>query len=178
MSDKRAGNDEVVVMTRRLAGGDEQAWRWLHEHYYQLLRAAAIARGTPAADAPDLIQRTYLRVLRHARRFSSESDLRAWLCCLLRCEAIDAARSGVRRSLLAEKLQHREERRSAPATCEALEEVLVDLDPGERALVTRHYVLGWSQGELATEAGTTVKAIESRLARLRKRLRHSLRNAF
>jgi len=33
---------------------------------------------------------------------------------------------------------------------------------------------GWSQGELAAQAGTTAKAIESKLGRIRKRLRQTL----
>jgi DNA-directed RNA polymerase specialized sigma24 family protein len=95
-------------MTRRLARGDERAWGWLHDHYFGTLHAAAVARGASPSDAADLVPRTYLPVLRHAKRFRTERDLRCWLCCLLRCETIDAARRGKRRSLLMEKFQHRE----------------------------------------------------------------------
>lgn len=177
MSDERPSDPDVAAMTKGLAGGNERAWRWLHEHYFGLLHAAAVARGTPASDAADLVQRTYLRVLRHARRFRTESDLRAWLCCLLRCEAIDAARSGKRRSLLMEKFQHREALRTQAEARGSLDDFLDGLAPPDRELLTRHYVHGWSQGELAAESGTTAKAIESKLARLRKRLRQSARRA-
>lgn len=167
----------VTAQTKCLARGDESAWRWLHESYYDLLFAVAIRRGSCESDAADLVQRTYLRVLRHAKRFRREADLRSWLCCLLRCETIDAARQRKRRSLLLEKMHHRQEQThiANPPGDDALDDLLSDLHPSERTLLTRHYVDGWSQHDLARERGTSTKAIESRLARLRKRLRQTLR---
>lgn len=178
MNDPPPDDRIVATMTRRLARGDERAWRWLHDHYFAFLHAAAVARGTRPEDAADLVQRTYLRVLRHAKRFRTESDLRAWLCCLLRCETIDAARSGRRRLALLEKFQHREDLKHTHQShdTEALAEALEDLPPADRDLLTRHYLHGWSQGELATENGVSPKAIESKLGRLRGRLRHFLEN--
>ena len=41
----------------------------------------------------------------------------------------------------------------------------------DRDLLERHYVDGWSQAELAAEAGISVKAIESKMARLRRKAR-------
>lgn len=173
MCSREPSDREVAHMTKRLARGNEEAWRWLHDYYFGILHAAAISRGTSADDAADLVQRTYLRVLRHAKRFRTETDLRSWLCCLLRCEAIDAARSGQRRSLLMEKFQHREELKSLSSP-PSIDGLLDHLDPADRELVTRHYLHGWSQSELAAEQGISAKAVESRLARLRKRLRHAL----
>ena len=67
---------------------------------------------------------------------------------------------------------------SNPTTtpADSLHEALEDLTPTDRDLLTRHYVHGWSQGELAIQSGTSAKAIESRLARLRVRLRQTLSN--
>lgn len=173
MNEDRPSDDEVSRMSARLVRADEHAWQWLHEHYFQILYSAALGRGARNGDAADLVQRTYLRVLRHAKRLPSDADLRSWLCCLLRCEAIDAARAGQRRSLLHEKLQHRQEF-AAPPTTESVEILLQDLEPDDRELITRHYLHGWSQRELAAQFGTTAKAIESKLGRLRKQLRDSL----
>ena len=173
MSHDRPSDQTVAKMTKRLARGDEGAWRWLHENYFPILHAAAVSRGASANDSADLVQRTYLRVLRHAKRFRTEPDLRSWLCCLLRCETIDAARSGQRRSTLLEKFQHREELKAAHPPPE-IDGLLDELEPADRELITHHYLHGWSQRELAAERGTSTKAIESRLARLRKHLRQTL----
>ena len=43
-------------------------------------------------------------------------------------------------------------------------------------MIRRHYIDGWSQQKLAEERRISVKAVESKLARLRKRLRHLLDN--
>ncbi|MEO1845698.1 MAG: hypothetical protein ABGZ37_15655 [Akkermansiaceae bacterium] len=77
MSTDRPSDRGVAQMTRRLARGDEQAWRWLHDHYFGILHAAAVARGASPSDGADLVQRTYLRVLRHAKRFHTDCDLRS-----------------------------------------------------------------------------------------------------
>jgi RNA polymerase sigma factor (sigma-70 family) len=46
----------------------------------------------------------------------------------------------------------------------------------ERSMIRRHYMEGWSQQKLAEEQCISVKAVESKLARLRKRLRQILVN--
>ena len=176
MPASRPADRTVAKMSRRLARGDERAWRWLHDHYFALLHAAAISRGARPGDAADLVQRTYLRVLRHAKRFRTETDFRAWLCCLLRCETIDAARSGSRRLALLERFRAREDCAAPSSGAEPLHEALETLPAPDRDLLTRHYIHGWSQGELAAEEGSSLKAIQCRLARLRKRVRQSLEN--
>jgi DNA-directed RNA polymerase specialized sigma24 family protein len=102
-------------------------------------------------------------------------ELKAWLRCLLRCEQIDQGRKGRRRLVLMEKYAHWQEARGqAPEPCRGrVEELLAGLSDGEQQLVLRSYVEGWTHQELAVEACSTPKAIESKLARLRKRLREN-----
>ncbi|WAC19993.1 RNA polymerase sigma factor [Luteolibacter sp. SL250] len=168
---------ETPALSHGLARCDEAAWAHFHERYYGWILSRAVSRGASAGDAPEIVQRVYLRVLRHARTFRETDDFEAWLCCLTRCEVIDAARSGKRRNWLGEKFQHWQTTRSAgqiDARGERLDEALARLEDVERTLVSRHYLEGWSQAELAEDAGTTVKAIERQLSRLRLRLRGHL----
>lgn len=72
---------DVPVITRAMMRGDEQAWRRFHDSYYELLSAAAASRGVAVADVPDVIQRTYLRVIRYLKVFEDDAGFRAWLCC-------------------------------------------------------------------------------------------------
>jgi len=172
---------EIATLTRNLCRCDESAWRDFHDRYYGFLLGRVAARGIAESEAPECVQRIYLRVLRHPKPFRTRADFEAWLSCLARCEVIDTARSVQRRSWLREKFAHWSASRAASATTAVedhglLGEALKILDGDERALVTRHYVGGWSQEELAREHGVTVKAIESRLARLRGRLRNHLEN--
>ncbi len=160
-------------LTSRMRKGDEAAWREFHRCYLEFLLAYAGSRGVVGPDAYDLVQATYLRVLRHVKEFPDEGALKGWLRCLLRCELIDQARKGTRRLALLEKYAHWQDGRTSPATMDhvRVEEILMDLPEVEQKLMMRSCVEGWTHQELALEARTTPKAIESKLARIRRRLR-------
>ncbi len=169
---------DVVRLTRGLTRCDEAAWREFHACYFRFLKSMAVARGIPECEAPEVVQRVYLRVLRHAKVFHSGSDLEAWLACLTRCESIDSARRVHRRTWLGERFQQWQDFRH-PATGpgdERLESAMLVLDEEERQLLTRHYIEGWTQTELAAEQCISTKALESKLARLRHRIRSLMEN--
>lgn len=160
-------------LTRAMKGGDESAWRVFHDRYCDFLLRYARSRGARGEDAYDLVQRTYLRILRHIRVIGQFADLEAWMRCLMRCEVIDLGRSGARRTALMEKYAHwLEARRDAGhVPGRTADELLEGLSEEERSLMTRCYVEGWTHQELAELGDTTPKAIESKLARLRRKLR-------
>lgn len=159
---------DVGRLTRAMKRGDEQAWRWFHDSYYEDLRRLALARGISESDVGDVIQRSYLRILKHLKPFEMESDFKAWCCCLLRSEVIDSARKNLRRESMISRFKEWISHKSADW---ARTNLLDGLPPADRLLLERHYVEGWSQAELAEEAGVTVKAIESKMSRLRRRAR-------
>ncbi|WP_367874329.1 RNA polymerase sigma factor [Luteolibacter sp. Populi] len=165
---------ETAKLTQGLTRCDEAAWRSFHARYFGFLKALALARGVPACEAEEVVQRVYLRVLRHAKVIETEPAFEAWLACLTRCEAIDSARRIHRRTWLGERFQQWQAQRredGPPIADERLENALHTLSEDERRLLTRHYVDGWTQDELAAAQATSAKAIESKLARLRRRVR-------
>jgi RNA polymerase sigma factor (sigma-70 family) len=182
----QTGTNEPLVerplaqWTRRLPQGDEQAWVWFHERYYLgLLRYAAHCSGN-ASVASEIVQQAYMRIARHAKPFADEADFWRWLCCVVRCAAVDHARQIRRRMVLLEKFAHwralrfEDAAQWQPAVGHAsavAEEALAKLPADDAALLRRKYCDGWSTSELATDLGMTPKAIEHRLARLRERLR-------
>ena len=85
--------------------GDEGAWREFHDRYYEDLRRVALSRGVSESEVADVIQRSYLRILKHMKPFSSEDDFRAWCCCLLRSEVIDTSRKNGRRLSMVERFK-------------------------------------------------------------------------
>ncbi len=171
--------------TRRLAEGDEEAWRWFHRHYYlPLLRYASQRAGNPS-HASEIVQQGYLRVARHIRPFTEEQDFWNWLCCVMRCAAADHGRNASRRLVLMERFAHWRASQTpdtvpSPAAsrpaADLVEEALGKLSADEAALLRRKYCDGWTTQDLATELGTTSKAIENRLARLRERVREIFLN--
>lgn len=170
--------EETTNLTRGLARCDEAAWRAFHDQYHAHLYRLARARGASESDAPEIIQGVYLRVLRHAKIIRDPQAFLAWLACLVRCEAIDHARRSGRRNWLNERFQQWQESRRPDETVSAigdqLDAAMQTLDDSERTWIQQHYIEGWSQQQLADHHHTSVKAVESRLARLRKRLRQSL----
>ena len=172
-------DDETTSLTHGLSCCDERVWREFHERYYPQLINLARARGISDSDLPDIVQRVYLRVLRHAKVIHGEQSFIAWLACLVRCEAIDHSRRKGRRGWLNERFQQWQETRretEASDACGQLEDAMRTLATDDRAMIRRHYIDGWSQQKLAEERRISVKAVESKLARLRKRLRHLLEN--
>jgi len=169
---------DVAKLTRGLTRCDEAAWRSFHDRYFPLLRSMAVARGVPECEAAEIVQRVYLQVLRHAKVFQADSDFEAWLSCLTRCEAIDSSRRVSRRTWMGERFQQWQELRRSPEESgdERLESAMLSLDESERRLLTRHYIDGWTQDELAAEQAISTKAVESKLARLRRRLRGLMEN--
>lgn len=172
---------ETARLTRDLARCDESAWQDFHVRYYDFLLSRVMARGVAESEASEVVQRIYLRVLKNPKTFQCQQDFEAWLSCLARSEIIDTTRTVRRRSWLREKFEQftllrQEEAAAAIESPEhgRLGEALGALEGSERALLTRHYLGGWSQEELAREHGISVKAVESRLARLRSRLRSIL----
>ena len=166
--------------TRLLSEGDEAAWRWFHGCYYlPLLRYAAHRSGDPSA-ASEVVQHAYLRIARHAKPFTEEPNFWGWLCCIVRCAALDHTRNITRRGTLMEKFAHWRESHCGdevewhPSNNHSLalaDEALAKLPAEDAALLRRKYCDGSTTDELATELGATSKAIEHRLARLRVQLR-------
>ena len=156
---------------------DEQAWTAFHHRYFDWLYATTLLRGSSHGEADDIVQLTFLRVVRHIKIFEHESDFKNWLICLMRCVVIDRARKVERRHVLVEKFTlwqelRKEEYPTDNVDLEHLDNALDELPSHDAQLIRLKYVDGWSTRELAERNSTTPKAIESKLARLRTRLRN------
>ncbi|WP_116021230.1 RNA polymerase sigma factor [Thermomonospora umbrina] len=87
---------ELVVRAR---AGDETAWAALTERYSGMLWAIARAYGLGGADAADLVQVTWLRLVEHIDALRRPARVGTWLAVTARREAARALRSSaVRRA--------------------------------------------------------------------------------
>jgi RNA polymerase sigma-70 factor (ECF subfamily) len=178
-----SGFREIRALTRGMKRLDEQAWQAFHAAYFQrLLRYLTVVLHGDEDAAAECVQQTFLRVVRHIKVFEAEAEFWRWLACLARCAVTDHQRSRRRYLQLLEKFDHLVEMRRGT---EMLPERLVELDdaarthmshwrPEDRKLFERKYVEGWSYAELARDHDLSEKAVESRLGRLRQRLREHL----
>lgn len=130
----------------------------------------------------EAMQQTMLRVVRHIRRFDDEAVFWSWLTRLARSAVTDHTRKKGRYfAFLARFFSHqfvqKEESANAtedPSLLDRLEELLPNLSTEDADLVERKYYLGETSRAIAEQLGTTEKAIESRLVRVRLRLRQML----
>ncbi len=174
--------DDTPALTRRLAAGEESAFREFHARYFDRLYhfLLVVARGNEQ-EAEEVLQETLVRVARYARVMETEETLWCWLKAVARSAARDAGRRQTRYARLLERFAWRwkifgpgltgAEETGLPGL---LEDSLAQLEPDERQLVESKYVQGLSVRQLAERTGLSEKALESRLLRLRRRLREDL----
>jgi RNA polymerase sigma-70 factor (ECF subfamily) len=166
----------IALLTRQMAAGDEEAFRRFHELYFDRLYhfLLAVARGQEQ-EARDALQETFVRVARSARGFDSEEIFWCWLKAVARNAARDAGRKQRRYFDFLQKFSLLPPVQSADGDLgNALEECLDELNSGERHLLEAKYLEGETVREISAGTGMTEKAVESRLLRLRQRLRERL----
>ncbi len=138
------------------------------------------------ADAEDLVQETYARAFGASAQFTTGTNLRAWLCRILRNTYVDGyrrARANPVRGELdenapdspkGEPLRGDEElERLRGVVAEDIEAALQTLSIDARTVVLLD-LEGFTETELATVLGCAVGTIKSRLTRARAALRAEL----
>lgn len=174
--------EELARLTGRMAAGDETAYRRFYELYFnRLLRYLLVLTGGREEAARDALQLTLLRTARHVKRFESEDVFWHWLTVLARSSVIDEERKRKRYLSLMERFFLREQVKNSAADNEteahltrSLDEGLAKLPPEDRELVERKYFEGESVREISAGTGATEKAVESRLLRIRRRLKETI----
>ena len=169
---------QILEMTTGMARGDEPAYAAFHLEYQpRLYRYVYVLVGGQPDEALDVTQETLLRVIRHVRQFSSEQVFWDWLTCLARSAATDHGRRSSRWARLLRTLWSRPPRaiptRPAEDVIPLLQRAISLLSADDQELLAGKYA-GRSVRELASEAGLSEGAIESRLVRLRSRLREQV----
>jgi RNA polymerase sigma factor (sigma-70 family) len=169
----------TASLTRRLAAGEDEAFRQFQTLYFDRLYRflLVVARGDET-QAREALQETFVRVARHARIFESEEAFWNWLRAVGRNAARDAGRKQRRYASLLERFTLRSQPDSPAiqdgALAVALDESVGELEPDDRFLIEGKYLDGQTVRELSTQAGLTEKAVESRLLRLRRQLREGV----
>jgi len=173
---------DVQVLTGDMASGDENAYRTFHEAYFQrLYRYLLVVAAGDEDAAREAVQSTFLRVVRYIKPFDEETRFWNWLAVLARTALADQRRKGGRyRAFLERFIGHaRTETQITPGSdgqadaqlLAALEERVRRLPADERDLVQRKYFARDSVRDIAASLQITEKAVESRLTRVRLKLK-------
>ncbi|HEX2101901.1 MAG TPA: sigma-70 family RNA polymerase sigma factor [Candidatus Synoicihabitans sp.] len=177
----------IAGLTRRLRAGDEAAYRVFHDTFVpRLTRYLITITAGDETLMRDALQATLYRVVRHVRRFDDEGVFWSWLTVLGRTALADERRKRTRYgffllrfaryAVAEESTVHTPD--AEPQLSQLLKQNLGRLDTDERELLAHKYDLGRTTREIADELGTTEKAVESRLARVRLKLKQMILSAL
>lgn len=163
-----------------MVAGDEAAYRIFYDAYFDRLWRYLIVVTSGNEDvAREALQAALTRVVRHIRLFSSEPAFWSWLTVLARTVLTDQTRKRRRYLAFLDRFsQHSAtehavdcDDRADERLLELLQRHINKLDNEERQLVEAKYFAHRSVREIAAELQTTEKAVESRLARIRLKLK-------
>jgi RNA polymerase sigma-70 factor, ECF subfamily len=171
---------DIAALTRRMTKGDEWAYRTFYDAYFnRLSRYLLVVTAGDEDAAREALQATLVRVVRHIKPFPDEAVFWSWLTVLARSALSDQARKQRRYLAFLDRFtQHTRAQQSVSDDHEADAQLLAFLERGlavlpgeERDLVERKYFTRQSVREIAGELETSEKAVESRLVRIRRKLK-------
>lgn len=174
---------EIESLTRRMAEGDEMAWRAFYQSYFDRLwrYLLVVAAGNEDA-AREALQAALLRVARHIRVFHNEKFFWNWLAVVVRTAFADERKKSRRYfSFLERFISYRKIQSEGAAENQAndrlnslLEQKIASLPADEQKLIEEKYFARRAVREIAEESQTTEKAVESKLSRVRKKLKDAV----
>jgi len=159
------------------------AYRIFYDAYFdRLLRYLLVVTGGNEESAREALQLALVRVVRHVKVFESEEKFWSWLTVLASSALADESRKRRRYFAFLERFTRQQETGSAAMdNGEAddqlrtlLERKLTALPADERQLVEQKYILRQSVREIAGGRQTTEKAVESKLSRVRRKLKDAV----
>ncbi len=175
------------ALARRVAKGDEDAFRDFFEAYYpKVFRFSA--RRMSDADAEEVTQQVFLAALKGLAKYRGEASLFTWLCQIARFEISARYRQAQRQPVtvaIEDDIEMQSDLESmfespsqAPESLamtdqlQAIVEVILDHLPSDYGNILEwKYMEGYSVEEIAKRLNTSVTAVQSRLARARESFR-------
>jgi RNA polymerase sigma-70 factor (ECF subfamily) len=170
---------DIRALTLAVRSGDANAFSRFYDLYsFRIYRFLLVQVGGDENAAREVCQAAFIKLAKRFEVFDDERALWAWLCTLARNAFIDFYRAEQRRNRLVsmEELPPAlaSEGDSTNQLSELLRDALSALPPDERELLQAAYIDERPIQELAEASGQTYKAVESRLARLRQKLKKQL----
>ncbi|WP_158277596.1 sigma-70 family RNA polymerase sigma factor [Opitutus sp. ER46] len=171
---------------RRAQAGDREAMALLvRRHQAAVARLLWRFARTPA-DQDDLVQETFLRMVRGLNSWRAEQPFAHWLLRIATNVGRDYFRRHAVRSRWISTVPEGTATGgeggaveaidpaldpAARAAADEVKETLAELPPDDRALLTLFHLEGWALTEIAAQFGWTVAATKLRAWRARRRLR-------
>ena len=177
---QEARDQFVRTMTRRMVEGSASAFSEFYSFVFDRLFRMLLVQTKGDEDlSRELIQGVLLRTAKYVQAFENERVLWSWLRQVARSCQVDWLRKkGREPHFVPIDLFTEPEAPAGPSDDEellaALETSIKQLDPEDREVLRLAYYEAVPQQSMADKLNTTVKAIESRLRRIRQKLRRDL----
>jgi len=177
-SRSRAGTIETddVELVKACRSGESKAMELLY-HRYKRRVFGLVTRIVGASDSEEVVQEVFVRIYRGLAKFRGDSQLSTWIYRL----AVNASLSHVskrKRRPECEELSEHEAGEAPPsrdpALSKRLEEALLSLPPGYRAVLVLHDIEGQNHEQCAKILGCRVGTSKSQLHKARMRMREIL----
>lgn len=160
-----ARDDPLRDLLDRSAEGDDTALgELIRRTQPDVYRLCSILGSKGEED--DLVQETYLRMMRSVARFRGESSVRTWLLSIARFTCADAVRRRQRQRRLMDRLIEHATPTEEPDHC-VTGALLEALSPDRREAFALTQVVGLSYDEAAEVIGCPVGTVRSRVSRAR-----------
>ncbi len=165
-------------LIERFKAGDPEAVRLVYREHAGAVHTVARSIVHDRELAAEVVQQTFVKAWRAARRFEGNRELAPWLYSIARRTAIDMLRVeskptrgghepetdvGVTPMTFERTWERFEIRRAIDA-----------LPPGEREVIRRSHLMGFSHDEIAAQLQIPVGTVKSRSGRANKRLAAAL----
>lgn len=167
-------DDGLRALLDRAVEGDDVALSQLVSRTQADVWRLCTALGD-ASDVDDLVQETYLRMIRSVASFRGESTVKSWLLTIARNTCADNVRRRVRQRRLAERVAQNTVATDQPAPSEP-DDTLAMLSPDRREAFVLTQMLDLSYEEAAEIVGCPVGTIRSRVHRAREDLMAAVRS--
>jgi RNA polymerase sigma-70 factor, ECF subfamily len=173
---------EPAALTRAMTKGDEMAWHdFYHAYFGRLWRYLLVVTGGNEDVALEALQATLIRVARHIKVFEDGTVFWSWLTVLARSSLADETKKRRRYFAFLERFaRHARVTRDVTQPDQTEERLglllgrhVDSLPADERELIEQKYFARRSVRDLAADLQTTEKAVESRLSRIRQKLREA-----
>jgi RNA polymerase sigma-70 factor (ECF subfamily) len=175
-----ANDDDEALMTRFCAG-DARAFDTLFTRHAPAVRRYLVRVTGHAATADDLVQATFLSVVRARGRFLSGARFKPWLYALATNAARDAHRRGKAETLTDDGAMPDEAvdpQLSDPGLERQVRLALSKLPEAQREAIVLHRFEGLSFAEIAAIVGLTESAVKVRAHRGYETLRTVLKGVW
>ncbi len=162
---------------------DEAAYRAFYDAYFdRLSRYLLVVAGGNEDAAHEALQAALVRVVRHIKVFPNDAVFWSWLTVLARSALSDQSRKRRRYLAFLDRFtQHARGEHVAQEDGQPDAKLLALLDRGvaalasdERLLVERKYFARRSVREIAEELQMSEKTVESRLIRIRRKIKNTM----